>query len=316
MPKNTDMTKPPQTSGSIQKYADYDESDTQQQRDDFDNQTGPTIWFNIKDGEKVRVRMLPAPLGEKGEKPPRWRSLRVHRVPMPGAKYPFRVVCPAQWTDRFGNAKPQGPCPICAEVLRIKSNADKLEDQGKLGKAEAERDRAYELSAKRRCYANVVVRGLEAEGPKIWEFGGGGKKSMEKRLLDILDSDDEDGGPGMTSTGAKGYDLKIERSGEGKNDTTYTVTSCRNSVLSDDPKQVAELLEAQHSVDRLKQFKLLSAEDIVKVLNGEEPGGDDEEEADRPKAKKRARAPAPSEPEAIDVPGETVEDDLEIDVES
>lgn len=306
--QSTEMTKPQNTSSSIQKYADYDEADTVAQRDDFESQTGPTIWFKVEDGEKLRVRMIPAPVSDTGEKPPRWRSLRVHRVPMPGAKFPYRVVCPQQWTDRFGNAKPRGPCPVCAEVLKIKRNAEKLENEGKAVKAEAENDRAFELSAQRRCFANVVVRGKEIEGPKLWEFSGGGKKSMEKRLIGILESTDDEGGPGMASVSSKGYDLKVERQGEGKFDTQYTVTPCRPTSLSDDPKQLAELLEAQHSVDRLKQFKILSAEDILRVLNGEEPGGDESEE--QPKRRGGSRAAAPAAPPS----GDTIDADIEVEI--
>ena len=108
---------------------------------------------------------------------------------------------------------------------------------------------AKKLEAKTRTFAPVVIRGEEAEGVKLWQFG---KKYMMLSYTDIIN----------------GRDIKLTTVGPESTGTPYNKTtigpSLKTTPLADNQDTVAELLDNQ--VDPMKIFKPLSYDEMKDAL--------------------------------------------------
>ncbi len=132
---------------------------------------------------------------------------------------------------------------------------------------------AKKLDPKTRIFAPVVVRGQEAEGVKLWQFG----KEVYQEFLNM--AADEEIGDYTDIVG--GRDIKLSTVGPEVTGTPYNKTSIgpslKTSALSDDEKVVETLLNDQ--ADPMKVFKPLSYDDMKASLQefispegGEEEG--------------------------------------------
>ena len=132
---------------------------------------------------------------------------------------------------------------------------------------------AKKLDPKTRIFAPVVVRGQEAEGVKLWQFG----KEVYQEFLNM--AADEEIGDYTDIVG--GRDIKLSTVGPEVTGTPYNKTSIgpslKTSTLSDDEKVVETLLNDQ--ADPMKVFKPLSYDEMKASLQefispegGEEEG--------------------------------------------
>jgi len=131
---------------------------------------------------------------------------------------------------------------------------------------------AKKLDPKTRIFAPVVVRGQEAEGVKLWQFG----KEVYQEFLNM--AADEEIGDYTDIVG--GRDIKLSTVGPEVTGTPYNKTSIgpslKTSALSDDEKVAETLLNDQ--ADPMKVFKPLSYDDMKASLQEFiSPEGGDEE---------------------------------------
>lgn len=225
---------------NIVKYGTYEVEAADKEAEDLER--GSTEFLKFKVGRTV-MRLLPPPLGKKSP----FRVVWTHYVNLPGAADPISFACPRQEGKK--------PCPIC-------SRADQLKGTGN----PADYDRAKELFAKRRIYANVINREEPEKGPVVAGFG----KTIHEALV-ALRRDPDAGGDFCHPD--SGYDIIIERKGTGKNDTEYKVFPARKST----PLGNMDWIEVQHDLERYAQ--ILTPEEIRAKLSGEKDGGQPQQQA-------------------------------------
>ena len=132
--------------------------------------------------------------------------------------------------------------------------------QDRLGNP-ADRELAYDTSAKFRVYCNVINRKEPEKGPQILPIG----KMIYEQLLTIRK--DEDAG-GNYSDPLNGFDIIIERKGTGKNDTEYAVHGSRKqSPLHTDAAQVEEWINTQADLARFARSR--SYEELLASIRKE-----------------------------------------------
>ena len=115
---------------------------------------------------------------------------------------------------------------------------------------------AKKLDAKTRIFAPVVVRGMESEGVKLWQFG----KEVYQDFLNM--AADEEIGDYTDIVG--GRDIKLTTVGPEVTGTPYNKTSVSPSLklspISNDEKVVKNVLENQP--DPMKVFKRLTFDEV------------------------------------------------------
>lgn len=119
---------------------------------------------------------------------------------------------------------------------------------------------AKKLEPKTRTFAPVVIRGEEAEGVKLWQFG--------KEVYDAFLNMAYDEEIGDYTNIANGRDIKLTTVGPESTGTPYNKTTIGPSLkltpLSDNQETVTELLDNQ--VDPMKIFKPLSYDEMKNAL--------------------------------------------------
>jgi hypothetical protein len=119
---------------------------------------------------------------------------------------------------------------------------------------------AKKLEPKVRYFAPVVVRGMESEGVKLWQFG----KELYFTFLQMA-MDDE---VGIYTDIVNGRDFKLNTEGPEVTGTPYNRTtaspSMKTSPASDDASQVEKWLEDQ--VNPIDVFKRISFEEMKEAL--------------------------------------------------
>lgn len=164
------------------------------------------------------------------------------------------MASPANWGEKD---------PIIEFAKQLRQSNDK--DNWRLAK---------KLDAKTRIFAPVIVRGEEAEGVKLWQFG----KEIYEAFLQLA-ADEE---VGDFTDILNGRDIKLNTVGPESTGTPYNRTtigpSMKTSALSDDAGQSEKWLEDQP--DPKKVFKPLSYDDMKTALQEWlSPEGDDEEDS-------------------------------------
>lgn len=99
---------------------------------------------------------------------------------------------------------------------------------------------AKKLEPKMRIFVNVLVRGEEEKGVRLWEFG----KQVYKDLLG-LGADEE---VGDFTDIVSGRDIKVECTQGAQYKETQVRPSMKESELDSDPKKIDEWLNSQPSV--------------------------------------------------------------------
>lgn len=130
---------------------------------------------------------------------------------------------------------------------------------------EESKDLARKLRPRTKFFAQVLVRGEEGMGARIWEFN----KTTYEKLLSIMADDDF----GDVSDVTEGTDLTVEGYNDvikiGKRDVNYVavnVTPKRNiSPISEDAAMVQKVLEVQKEITEI--YKKYSYDEIKKMLH-------------------------------------------------
>lgn len=130
---------------------------------------------------------------------------------------------------------------------------------------EESKDLARKLRPRTKFFAQVLVRGEEGMGARLWEFN----KTTYEKLLSIMADDDF----GDVSDVTEGTDLTVEGYNDvikiGKRDVNYVavnVTPKRNiSPISEDAALVQKVLENQKEITEI--YKKYSYDEIKKLLH-------------------------------------------------
>jgi hypothetical protein len=225
-------------------------------------QLGSTDFLKVEVG-KNKLRILPPAVGEDSP----FRVVPQHAVEVPGKQWPMRFQCPGKG------------CPACAESQRLSRTGNPKD-----------RESAYQIGIKQRVFATVINRKEPERGPLVWEFGKKVHDQLKKLRLN------EDAG-GDFCDPYNGFDVIIERTGTKKEDTVYTVFPARNSTkLAEDEEQMAEWLDNRPDLDKFA--KIMTVDDVRRLLRGDGSDNDDAGEDETPHAKGPKRR--------------SVEDDLEV----
>jgi hypothetical protein len=220
---------------NLQKYADFSVEEAEQATEELDKMGSGADFLKFERG-KNQVRFLPAKIGEKV-----FVLIQQHFIEIPGSTSPVVFACPRIHAKRH--------CPACEQ-------ADKLRDSGN----PSDYDRAGKLLPRLRVFCNVVDRKNPEGGVKIAAFG----KQIYEQLLALRKN--EEAGGNFTDPGPNGFDIIIEKSGEGLK-TEYKVWPARKtSELGND-----EWLDTMRDLKRYARVP--SPEELAKILGGQRGGG-------------------------------------------
>ena len=226
--------------------AAFDREDAEALLDEAQRGMGKTVW-KPREGATV-FRVLPGltkgPLAGVGA----FVVFHQHDLDVPGKGSVF-FNCPEMMAQR--------PCPQCAKARELKARA--LQSGN-----EADDDMAFRLRAKAKAACNVLIRGEEKNGPKVWMLSSGGEKSLHAKLLSFRQG--TFGGDFASPT--LGYDLELTRSGTGQNDTTYSLA--RNPQTSRLLPTDAEIRAVLAGLHDLRRFLVVPTDaEVGKILKGE-----------------------------------------------
>lgn len=278
------------------KYGTFDEETAAQEKEELEASGGADM-LKLKVGRNI-LRILPPPVNQRTP----FKTVYQHFVELPGNKKSF--IC--------ARLEAKKPCAICKKIDELKSSTYK-----------ADREAADDLYARRRVFVNAIDRSNPDAGPKVMAVG----KQIHEQLLALRD--ETTGGDYCHPE--EGFDVIIERTGTGKNDTKYKVFLARKSTplagTVDEPDYdlMQEWIDTQTNLDSFA--RLPDQEEVAGLLSAaeEEPKEEEEErprrsasssrererpartssrEEERPARRKRPRN---AEDDAIDVEGESVE---------
>ena len=146
---------------------------------------------------KTYVRIMPLKPPAKSPFTLIWQ----HFVTIKGKHIP--IVCPSENSPK---GTPKLPCPICVKAEQMRTSGD-----------EAQAQRGAEIRAQRKWYASAILRGSEDDGIRTWSAG-------KEIMVQVNRHHKELAAAGRDFTDPyQGFDLMIERTGTGVEDTEYTV---------------------------------------------------------------------------------------------
>lgn len=168
------------------------------------------------------------------------------------------------------------PCPFMEKYKELKDSSD-----------EDDRELAKTLVPKRKYVLGGIIykddKGREID-PEGIDKGVMVARGVYQDIIDLYLDEDEWGD--MTSP-TDGYDIKISRSGTGKNDTAYTVSPCQKKKLD---KKYQGNIDLEGIVRaQIKSYEELE-EILAKFLN---ISPEEDEEDERPKKKKKLSSDKP-----------------------
>jgi hypothetical protein len=241
---------------NIVKYGSYEMEEADKELKQIE-QGGGAEFMKLEVGKNV-VRVLPPRQGVKSP----FRVVWTHYINPPGQSTPVSFACARLEANK--------PCIVCQTADRLKATGN-----------DADYQKADQMFARRRVYANVIDRKNEDAGPVILAFG----KMIHEDLVLIRKSEGayEDMGGDFTNPG-KGFDLVIERRGTGKNDTKYKVMPRRQSPLSDDVVQAQEWIDAQHDLERFGKILTID-EQKQKLSTASSSSGGGEQRTQQPRGR-------------------------------
>jgi hypothetical protein len=259
------MAKAKEAGSSLVKYGGWSTEEAAEQKAEAAASSGSGTFYKLKVGKNV-LRFVPPRKGEK-----MIAVAFVHYVDVPGAGR-TQFNCPRVMAKR--------KCPVCEMQQKLaNSNSD------------ADQKKAKKLFAKRRCFANVIVRGSEADGPKVLGFG----KMIEDALIEMREDEDE-GGDFVHPV--NGFDVLIKRKGETEYDTEYHTSPAnkgKTCPLAEDADQMDEWISNQKNLTQY--LAVLEDDEIDEKLSGGSSrdrgrGNDRGRPAARTETKPAATAPA------------------------
>jgi len=151
------------------------------------------------------------------------------------------------------------PCPLC-EVNQLLYEA-------------GEKEEAKKWRAGKSYLMNVIVRSKEAEGPKVYSAG----QIVFGQIAGLIGDPDV----GDVSDIEEGFDLKLERTGEGL-ETRYTTREARNATPLGTPDEVEKWLQEAKDLqafvnERMPDYDELAKQSGAAVFLGMVEGEDEEE---------------------------------------
>ena len=223
--------------GNLVKYGEWDMEDAAKAKEDAARGSGGGEFFKFEDGRNI-LRFLPPRPGERA-------NIRIFQHFVKGTdNKKTTLVCPRLTNNNNGS------CPICEHCDNLR----------KTGNA-ADRERAYEMSAKMRAFANAVDRKNPDKGPQVVGFG---KTVLE--ALAALRIDTDAGGDFVNPD--TGFDIIIEKTGQ-KMETKYAVRPARTSS----PLGNLEWADRQANLEQFAVMKsraeileILGLDDVVDVV--------------------------------------------------
>lgn len=264
-------------SGNIVKWGSWDDTEAKAEQEEAEKFSGGTPFFKFKPGKNL-LRFLPPPLGKKSP----MKRVMTHGINLPNGGF-VSIAC--------ARLEAKQPCIICQRADQLRSSHNP-----------ADQDKAKDLFAKPRIYANAIDREHPEDGPQVVAFG----KQIHEALLALRN--DPDAGGDFTNP-ETGFDIVIERKGTGKNDTEYKVFAARKaSPLGD-----LNWIEQQSNLDVFG--KILTPEEIRAKVSPKAA----EQEAARPAnakpvqgqrlpARTQATAPAAEVIDSTAAPAEATDD--------
>ena len=232
------MDESKKESKSLVQFGDFSIEEAEREMMEMEKLSGNSDYMKLVVGRNI-VRLLP-PKDTSGHSP--FQIVMEHFLRLPGAQRPLVFACPTV------TAKTK--CPACEHAARLRASGNP-----------ADRELAYDMSAKFRVYCNVINRKEPEKGPQILPIG----KMIYEQLLTIRK--DEDAG-GNYSDPLNGFDIIIERKGTGKNDTEYAVHGSRKqSPLHPDSSQAEEWIATQADLARFARSR--SYEELLASIRKE-----------------------------------------------
>ena len=172
------------------------------------------------------------------------------------------------------------PCAIMEKYEKLKKSKD-----------DDDLDLAKKLVPRKKYIIPVIIysddkgkkidTSLTAE-PRLFQIAPG----TYQDIIDLyLDSDEW----GDMTDRDEGYDIKIIRTGKGKNDTKYNVTACKNTPLA------KEFRKTKIDLEKMVRDKTSSYEETLTKLNSFLGTSDDDDEDEKPRKKKSSKSKTSSE---------------------
>lgn len=262
---------------ALRGYTTYDPSAADREKEELDKVFGAKI-LKFKVGRNI-VRILPP---AEGRDTP-FELIWMHFVDVTYQDKPIVFPCPRRMANR--------PCPVCSKGEEMRTSGDPNQTE-----------RAKKLFPKRQWYANAIDRKQIEEGVQLIAVG----KEIMNQLVAIRKTFAEDG---LDFTHPyDGYDIIVERTGTGMEDTEYTSSArAKPSPLGDDDEQMQAWIDGM--VDLKAKALPPSTEEIMMKLKNPNAAGSNEPSAPRGAIDASAR----DKKQQRSLPQRTAEDDAEDD---
>jgi len=225
---------------NIVEYGGYSEDAAAAEQEELNRSSGGGF-MRLEEGRNV-VRFLPPPVGRNTP----FLTIYQHFIDLPGRTSPLVFNCPRMMLREN--------CPACAKADQLKASSNKRDQEG-----------ARDFWANRRIFASVIDRNDEDSGPKILGMG----RMIHEALIKIRK--DPEGGD-FTDPTENGFDIVIERQGQGLK-TRYTVMAARRSSALGNLDWIAQQPDLQTLA------KVPTWEEIVSMVRGEDQETQTEEAA-------------------------------------
>jgi len=236
---------------TIATYGTVDLDAIQHEKDELDLERSKSNinYFAFQEGRNV-LRILPP--WEPTRKSP-FHKVWVHYIRNPAQ--PTKGGRPALCPSKMRNSR----CIVCEKVSQLRRSGNDLD-----------KEVAGELSASRQIYANVVDLANPDKGVQVAKFG----ITIYNELLGYMDPRDPSSLGDLTHP-QTGYNLVIERTGKGKNDTRYSVRPSK----APSPLPKMEWLGSMNQLHKINEE--LTNDAMQALMEGRDPNADVAKEAER-----------------------------------
>lgn len=201
--------------------------------------TQKMLYFKLPTGT-TRIRVLPGIDPASADKDFYCRGIAHYNVNPNSPKVP--VICPK-------SKNPKAFCPVCEQQQTLRKSSNKADNIA-----------ADRIRGQARYYLGIVPREGEDAG-KVMVYSA--PKVVYLKILSYI----EDNEYGDITHPTEGYDIKITRTGMGK-ETRYDINaSPKSNAVSEDPEEVKQMLEGQPELWRFREAP--SSDEIEKFMAGE-----------------------------------------------
>jgi hypothetical protein len=253
---------------NIVQYGTYDAEEAVKEKEDLAKANRK--FLELKEGDTY-IRILPPPAGKKSPFHTCWQ----HYIDFPGGKQ-VRFACPRQNASQ--------PCMVCRRADELKATGNKKDFE-----------KAKNLFARRRVFANVIDRNDPEKGVQVAAFG----QTIHEQLAEIR-ANPEVGGD--FSHPEEGFDIVIHRTGKTKNDTEYKCIPARKTTPLGNMEWLSQMFN-------LEAIEKIPSNDEIRKMIAEAQGNEAEEAAPAEREVGGGASPAASR----GAPSRRAQDDIEDD---